>query len=60
MARPDVVPAGTIPDLVFHGVPDRVHPWVNTEPDSFVKYIELLDSLGVRCTSLGAALRERA
>ena len=58
-ARPDVVPPGTIPVLVFHGVPDRVHPWVNTEPDSFVKYIELLDSLGVRCTSLGAAVRER-
>ncbi len=58
-ARPDVVPAGTIPVLVFHGVPDRVHPWVNTEPDTFGKYIELLDSLGVQCIGLGAALRER-
>ena len=21
--------------LCYHGVPDRVHPWVNVEPDTF-------------------------
>ena len=58
-ARPDLVPAGTLPVFVFHGVPDRVHPWVNTEVGTFEAFIDFVAGLGVRCTGLGAALRER-
>ncbi|MBQ6247667.1 MAG: polysaccharide deacetylase family protein [Kiritimatiellae bacterium] len=58
-ARPDLVPAGTLPAFVFHGVPDRVHPWVNTEVGTFEAFIDFIAGLGVRGIGLGAALRER-
>ena len=57
--RPGDVPAGSVPVFVFHGVPDRVHPWVNTEPATFAKFLDFLHGHGYRCIGLGQALRER-
>ena len=39
---------GRIAVLTFHGVPDLDHPWVHTEPDDFVRYMEYLRNEG--CT----------
>ena len=39
---------GKIAVLVFHGVPAVEHPWVHTEPDEFVKYMDYLKAEG--CT----------
>ena len=39
---------GKIAVLVFHGVPAVEHPWVHTEPDDFVKYLDYLKAEG--CT----------
>ncbi|MEM7537861.1 MAG: polysaccharide deacetylase family protein [Chloroflexota bacterium] len=33
---------GKITVLTFHGVPDLDHPWVHTEPDDFVRYMDYL------------------
>ncbi len=33
---------GKIPVFTFHGVPDRDHPWVNTDTVVFKKYMEYL------------------
>jgi peptidoglycan-N-acetylglucosamine deacetylase len=33
---------GKIAVLQFHGVPDREHPWVSTEPELFEKYLGYL------------------
>lgn len=33
---------GRVIVLQFHGVPDVKHPWVNTEPDAFRKYVAFL------------------
>ena len=52
--------AGGIPVLVFHGVPDRVHPWVNAEPSTFEDFLTFLRGQGYRCVSLGAALRDHS
>lgn len=34
--------AGRIAVLQFHGVPDRAHPWVNTEPERFRAFMRYL------------------
>ncbi len=47
---------GKIAVLTFHGVPDRQHPWVNTEPPVFEKYLNHLKEQG--CTVI--AVREMA
>ena len=39
---------GKIAVLVFHGVPAVEHPWVHTEPDDFVTYMDYLKAEG--CT----------
>ena len=56
--RPGDVPAGSVPVFVFHGVPDRVHPWVNTEPATFAKFLAFIHGHGYRCIGLGQAVRE--
>lgn len=47
---------GKIAVLTFHGVPDVQHPWVNTEPAIFEKYLEHLKEQG--CTVI--AVRDMA
>jgi peptidoglycan/xylan/chitin deacetylase (PgdA/CDA1 family) len=37
---------GKIVVLQFHGVPDRVHPWVNTPPEMFRQYMDYLKENG--------------
>jgi peptidoglycan/xylan/chitin deacetylase (PgdA/CDA1 family) len=43
---------GKIAVLTFHGVPDKQHPWVSTEPAVFEKYLNYLKSQG--CTVIAA------
>ena len=38
--------------LVFHGVPDTVHPWVNTPPELFEYYMSHLAENGYAVSSL--------
>lgn len=47
---------GKIAVLTFHGVPDQQHPWVNTEPVLFEKYLDHLKEQG--CTVI--AVRDMA
>ena len=58
-ARPAELPTGSVPVLVFHGVPDRVHPWVNTERATFANFLAFLHGHGYRCIGLAQAMRER-
>ncbi len=37
---------GKIVVLQFHGVPDVVHPWVNTPPEMFRQYMQYLKDNG--------------
>ncbi len=46
---------GKIAVLTFHGVPDT-HPWVNTKPDDFTRYMKCLHDRG--CTVI--AMRDLA
>ncbi|MDD7986255.1 polysaccharide deacetylase family protein [Lentisphaera marina] len=41
-----------IPILTFHGVPDIEHPWVNTEPELFKKYMKYLKDNKFKVISL--------
>ena len=43
---------GKIAVLQFHGVPDREHPWVSTEPELFEKYLGYLKDNGYRVVAL--------
>jgi peptidoglycan/xylan/chitin deacetylase (PgdA/CDA1 family) len=43
---------GKIVILTFHGVPDLQHPWVNTDPARFDRYLEHLKAEGVRVVAL--------
>lgn len=43
---------GKIAVLTFHGVPDEQHPWVNTDPAVFEKYLAHLKEQG--CTVIAA------
>jgi hypothetical protein len=38
--------------LQFHGVPDREHPWVSTEPELFEKYLTYLKDNGYTVVAL--------
>jgi peptidoglycan/xylan/chitin deacetylase (PgdA/CDA1 family) len=38
--------------LQFHGVPDTVHPWVNTAPEMFRQYMQYLKDNGYRVIAL--------
>ena len=37
---------GKIAVLTFHGVPDLIHPWVNTPPELFKNYMRFLKDNG--------------
>lgn len=43
---------GKIVVLQFHGVPDVVHPWVNTPPEMFRQYMNYLKQNGYRVIAL--------
>ena len=47
---------GKICVLTFHGVPALIHPWVNTKPDDFKRYMKFLHDQG--CTVI--AMRDLA
>jgi len=38
--------------LQFHGVPDIAHPWVDTDPEMFVQFMEILEEAGVKVIAL--------
>jgi peptidoglycan/xylan/chitin deacetylase (PgdA/CDA1 family) len=48
---------GKIAVLQFHGVPDREHPWVSTEPDLFEKYVTYLKDNGYTVVALRDAAK---
>ena len=43
---------GKIAVLTFHGVPDAQHPWVNTDPVQFTKWMEYLKENGYSVVAL--------
>ncbi|WP_339926445.1 polysaccharide deacetylase family protein [uncultured Cyclobacterium sp.] len=43
--------AGQIVVLTIHGVPDLEHPWVNTPPDMFLRYLNFLSKNKYRVLS---------
>jgi len=43
---------GRVAVLQFHGVPDRKHPWVHTEPELFRRSMEYLKRHGYRAIAL--------
>jgi peptidoglycan/xylan/chitin deacetylase (PgdA/CDA1 family) len=43
---------GQLVVLQFHGVPDVIHPWVDTPADAFERYMEHLKSKGYRTLAL--------
>ncbi|HEY5907172.1 MAG TPA: polysaccharide deacetylase family protein [Vicinamibacteria bacterium] len=43
---------GKIAVLQFHGVPDREHPWVSTEPEQFEQYLGYLKENGYTVVAL--------
>jgi len=44
---------GRVAVLQFHGVPDEVHPWVNTPVKKFAEYMDYLADNGYTVISLG-------
>ena len=42
IAAAEMAKEGKAAIFTFHGVPDRVHPWVNTEPEKFEAYMQYL------------------
>lgn len=44
--------SGQMVVLQFHGVPDVVHPWVHTPPQSFERYMHYLRDNGYRAIAL--------
>ncbi len=43
---------GEYPVLLYHGVPEFSHPWVNTPPELFERQMRRLAADGYRCLSL--------
>jgi peptidoglycan/xylan/chitin deacetylase (PgdA/CDA1 family) len=43
---------GRIAVMQFHGVPDRAHPWVHTDPDKFDAYMHYLATKGYRAIAM--------
>ncbi|MCC7373129.1 MAG: polysaccharide deacetylase family protein [Verrucomicrobiales bacterium] len=43
---------GRIAVMQFHGVPDRDHPWVHTDPDRFRQYLQYLKTNQFRVLAL--------
>lgn len=50
--NPGDVPEGSIPVYVYHGVPDRVHPWCNVEAQTFEAQMRFLAGRGYRVVAL--------
>ncbi len=48
---------GKIAVLQFHGVPDRAHPWVQTPPENFRKYMLYLKHNGYHVVALRDTLK---
>ena len=48
---------GKIAVLQFHGVPDREHPWVSTEPELFENYMTYLRDNGYKVIALSGCWR---
>jgi peptidoglycan/xylan/chitin deacetylase (PgdA/CDA1 family) len=48
---------GEIIVLLFHGVPDNVHPWVNLAPELLETYFKYLYNNGYTCVSLRDVLK---
>ncbi len=44
--------AGKVAVMTFHGVPDLKHPWVNTDPAKFERYLAHLKEKGCRVIAL--------
>ena len=40
--------------LLYHGVPDEVHPWVSTPPEMFVRHMDRLREKNFRVVGMGA------
>jgi len=53
----EMATAGKIAVLTFHGVPDLDHPWVNTDPAVFEKFMKYLHENGYTVISLGDLTR---
>jgi peptidoglycan/xylan/chitin deacetylase (PgdA/CDA1 family) len=45
---------GEIVVIIFHGVPDIEHPWVNTSPELFKKYIDFLFKHQIKVISMSS------
>lgn len=43
---------GRIAVMQFHGVPDRAHPWVHTDPGRFEEYMKYLSDHGYKVVAL--------
>jgi len=43
---------GKVVILTIHGVPDLEHPWVNTSPERFARYLDFLSKEGYKVLSL--------
>ncbi|WP_235954533.1 polysaccharide deacetylase family protein [Cyclobacterium salsum] len=43
---------GKVVILTIHGVPDLEHPWVNTSPERFARYLDFLSMEGYQVLSL--------
>ena len=43
---------GAIPVLVYHGIPDQAHPWVDTPPERFVEEMYYLKRKDYRVVAL--------
>jgi peptidoglycan/xylan/chitin deacetylase (PgdA/CDA1 family) len=46
-----------IPILQFHGVPDTPHPWVNTDKDKFIEFMNYLKQENFKVIALRDVLR---
>ena len=38
--------------LQFHGVPDIAHPWVHTDPDKFIRFMNYLETINCKVIAL--------
>ena len=46
--------------ILFHGVPDLVHPWVHTPPECFARWMQHLHDHEYRVIGMAQAVRELA
>lgn len=44
--------------IIFHGVPDIVHPWVHTPPECFAEWMKYLHDHEYRVIGMAQAIRE--